>query len=1025
MMDTSENPGGSSISVRARAPSLRLAELAEQLAESVAASSAVLGAGQLPFISAESGRLVVNTDLVLRRLVTQAEFTQTFTPSDTAGFISDMVMPPPGTSAKVGGRLVPGSEAAVTRAIKKLHEAVSGWLDTALNGVSPETLLGSSLQQVLDRMATSAGIQPPRLPHTASMVPIQFAENGRPAEERNRDLARVLTTIETLDGSDWLEVLLNSIANELQRREIDEDEIGAILASIREQRLRPGSQIRRFIDFLEDEALARVRLQVTMRLMSVIAETGSPALQTYVQRVRACYEHFAGPQGEGLTLEVATAFGIGSNIDLAEELRTARFYSCLPVWPEYSVQLFEAHTEPSQGFGTQREVSYRFRINGKNPFSRTTAFQARLGSLREELLNDDDDERRRGRSVAQVVFLHLVIPESQNPAPAEVFAEATRIADKLKHDPKGTLRLLLDSLEKRVPVMNELARELVGILRNRSKQVISTLNRTADRFWVVLLRGIINWDAVLATESSDTEILIKNNRGPDTVAWFSQLVISETAPTGGSSVASYSVSIDLNERSLVVSGNNRAISMQRDLSAPTLSIRFVPHNTQFRLFDTGCGVEIRYDPQLLAQRKTGAEQLRAASCTAFALLTYTVLWEVARRLRATQNGSRVAATIVRLQSSGKEVAHTHGDAALYAISHSIERALAADLPVKLQGLDVVNQKDMEWRKKGALAALIGGQPLHFPMEGSLERVALVSYVTRPCDRHPQLDTDEFLFISRTYQAVRNGSLARLELKRMRSRLVEDPATLDTPRRIPEELRLLHRDGFQHVILLSHHFGNRRIGRAADRHAPHSSLAFLKNVTVEFPEMRLYTLRRDIFPALRLRSREKGEAGFEVTEYGHHQAMYKTMASELKRGLMPVYTFATLVVVAEEGRPQSGFCTYFYDIEGRFEQGDVSLEIAEQTRQNILGTGDTAKGVRDSLISVLRAVHFMESEKPSSAGQLLPVLDPFDWASPSTAAAAGELTVMAGRRKGEVLLCFPAILAHITAILREVFRKPES
>jgi hypothetical protein len=39
MIDASKNQGGSSISVRARAPSLRLAELAEQLAESVAASS--------------------------------------------------------------------------------------------------------------------------------------------------------------------------------------------------------------------------------------------------------------------------------------------------------------------------------------------------------------------------------------------------------------------------------------------------------------------------------------------------------------------------------------------------------------------------------------------------------------------------------------------------------------------------------------------------------------------------------------------------------------------------------------------------------------------------------------------------------------------------------------------------------------------------------------------------------------------------------------------------------------------------
>jgi hypothetical protein len=49
---------------------------------------------------------------------------------------------------------------------------------------------------------------------------------------------------------------------------------------------------------------------------------------------------------------------------------------------------------------------------------------------------------------------------------------------------------------------------------------------------------------------------------------------------------------------------------------------------------------------------------------------------------------------------------------------------------------------------------------------------------------------------------------------------------------------------------------------------------------------------------------------------------------------------------------------------------------------------------------------------------LPVLDPFDWASPSTTAAAGEVEIMSRRRTGNVLLSLPAVLAHATKVLHK-------
>jgi hypothetical protein len=177
-------------------------------------------------------------------------------------------------------------------------------------------------------------------------------------------------------------------------------------------------------------------------------------------------------------------------------------------------------------------------------------------------------------------------------------------------------------------------------------------------------------------------------------------------------------------------------------------------------------------------------------------------------------------------------------------------------------------------------------------------------------------------------------------------------------------------------------------------------------------MHIYTLRRDVFPAMRLRSRATGESGFEVTQYDDHRTLYQDLKDINLRSLLPVYTFATLTTPDETGRPQSGFCTYFFDLESRFSDARVAARI----HANILGTGPQGTEVLASLISTLRAVHFMESEKPAAKELCLPVLDPFDWMTPETAREAGELKVMSRRAKGSVSLSFTALLAHVTKIL---------
>lgn len=742
----------------------------------------------------------------------------------------------------------------------------------------------------------------------------------------------------------------------------------------------------------------------------------------------------------GLPTRLATCAN-GSNLRLPTDapayLRKALFYFCLPVWAEWSVQLFETRTEPTHGYATVREVSYRFRVNGKNPLTSKSAFDSRLDKLRDRILAAPGPDNVVRKQIAELTFLSLVVPSSlTSPVAVDVMAEARRIEVAVKANPEATLRSLHEELSKRSHVVDALAGELIDLLKSKVNKLVTAANNTADRFTVSLHRNIINREA-LDSISEKTDVLVKSEQGPDTIAWFEHLTISDDALVPGS-IASYNVVTELKERSLAVNGPAAKVAMSRDLSDPVLAIRFVPHRWLKReqqwvpdppntgVLDAGRGVEVQYDLETLRRsdvrddQKARAEQYRSAALAAFTLVVYGTLWELQRRIR----GDRInmVTLLLRLQHTGRKLRReddaSDANTAVYAASQAIEKALAREGAIKLQGLTTIAEgptNTLRWKRRGALHALLGGQATTFPMDGSLGRVALITYVTRPCDSHPMhADADGYLFVSRTYVADKDEKGAVLRALRMRSRLVESRKEFGSPQPILEEIRRLHDEGYQHVMLLSHHFGNRHIGRAADRHAPHGTLEFLDEAVQRFPDMSLYTLRRDVFPATRLRKRDQQESGFEVLNFKDHQDMYDAQAHDILRGILPIYTFATLSVVGDEGeRPQSGFCTYFFDVDQRLS----NLEARETVRANIMGVAHGGE-VRKSLISVLRAIHFMESEKPATNSLLLPVLDPFDWANPPRTAATGEIEIMSRRGSRSVLLSLPAVLAHVTKVLHK-------
>lgn len=1034
-MTTSRLRGGSRVSARDQAPSVNLVRLAELLSQSINVTN-VAPPGDLPFISTEDVKLRLNTRGVLERLLRHHDFERTFSPTEGSGFLRDVDIPPFGTTAKMGGRIVHGSEAATAKAIHGLRAAIAAELDSALTTFDLASLSANSLDAALKAMAATVDVTLQEPPLKASMVPVQFADPGRPTTERAQDIGRVLSAIETIDGRDWLELILSGIARKLQLDDEDPDDIEEIISCIRTQNTRAGSQVRRFLEFLEDEAMARVRMQVCMRLMeAVAAQSVKDGFKSYVRRVRECFEAFAGHDGESLTLDVGAVYGVANNTELAEQLRKALFYGCLPVWSEASAQLFERRVDPAQNQPMLREVSYRFRVNGVTPMTGKSAFAARLARICGRLLETPNADSNIRRPLAELVFLSLVIPASiSTDSAGSVYEEAAAIARAAKADPVGTLQRLHDTLAARQHVVDDLASELIHILKSKSASLVAAAKRSTERLMVSVHKEVVDWNVVRGMASSNEDVFVKPDTGSNAIAWFNHIRVSDKSWPG--SIASISVDTQLQERSLALAGESLEIAMSKNLETPVLPVRLVPYAwlksgsswqpvaPKSDALDAGRGVEVEYDLRLLALRrvkddeKARSEQYRTTMVAALGLLTYITLWELVRRVKPL--APSLTMTLVRLQLEGKHSdreADAHdGNTAIYAVSQAIEKALTRELPVKLQGLTTRNDvgDTLRWRNRGALSALLGGQPIRFQREGSLSKVAVLTYVTRPCDIHPTFpESDGYLFVSRAYTADSTEEATEIRVDRMLSRIVESRGDFRVPHLILEEIGRLRAAGYTHIMMLSHHFGNRHIGRAAERHAPHGTLQFLDDAATRFPDVHLYPLRRDVFPATRLRKRQSVESGFEVLRYDAHQQMYLDDALDVLRSLVPIYTFATLHAVGDEGRPQSGFCTYFFDVDHRVSD----FNLREATRANILGTGAAAP-IRESLVSVLRAIHFMESEKPSDRNRLLPVLDPFDWATPTTTAAAGEIEVISRRGGRTVLLSMPAFLAHVTKVLHK-------
>jgi hypothetical protein len=1043
---------GASVQVHGRIPSTDLAKLIAFLVEAFPAKDRPDHALSWPVLKfdADRNRLGLNTYGILRRFLGNKAMREAFRQSEASGFLRELASPAKGYTAKMGGRLFNDNMGEVSKHVTELKHLFSSELDRL--GVSNDAILVADPEAALLQLAETTGVKGFLKEFPGKLNTMAFAKPDRPASVREKDLARLVSAEEEIQAEDWLDRMASSIADVLSREDDEFDDIqrDKLFATLRQDFDRNDSQVTRFLNFLEDEALSRVRLAVSFAIMQAVAAQVAPsqdpseqAFFGYVQRVVALLKLYGTPESDhSLHLDMSRDFGLNADFPVSDELVKAMFYHCLPVWAEWNTQLFESRrVNPSTlGVCVIREVSYRFRVNGRDPHTENlAAFDARLARLRETLLGTEQEaipRFRLRRSLTETTFLWLVL----NPSVVleNLQAEAEALANRLNAQGKVGLAALLDDLASWSLGVKGFSKVLVDLLRKQSHNVIAHAQRSVDDLYLVVQRDIVDWAAIERTRGKPRDPLVKSGDGQtENIEWFKYIKIARQPDEVPGSLFSVRVKTRLHERMLAMCEDQSAsVRVLRPPPKAMLNITWIPirveqselpHTYKPRAsihpaWRMGAGVDIGYEPELLKWRSNtrnteeDSRQYRAAAATALTVLVYVFLQVLTERI-ARERGERIPALMLRFQTQGKKAASSEGDPLVYAASQAIESALMRDVPVRMQGL-VDDGGNRQYKDKGAAFALSSAFPLVLsvgtkPMVG---KIAVVIYTTRPCDSHPSLgDADGFLFRVKTYlaEAVDEPYAGyRLSFDRMQSYVVETQDEFKSPKLIVEEVARLHGLGFEHIILISSHYGNRRINRSAQRHSPHTQTAFLDEVATKFSSVSLYMLRRDVFPAFRLHTRERHESAFESVRLSDHNEFAIGTGDGLQKQLVPVYTFATLAIVGQDGasRPQSGFCTYFLDTDYQVR----NTEWRERIRSNILSS---TTGVRECLLLALRGLHFLEAEKQPDGGCFKPVLDPYAWVQPISTEAAGEIEVFpASRRKGNILLSLSALLSHVTDAL---------
>jgi len=304
----SEQIGSAKIQAVSPKPAIELATLIELLAQAIPIQESKSDQPDLRHpnfhplfdFDRQKRKLRISSSSVLRRLYGLEEFKIVFDPQKNKGFIQDLSLSGFGTKSVIGGNLTANSTLKLTAAVDKLIAAMAApapWgiaialPPEAKNSLS--SLLLDKPAQQLQKLAKRTGAYFQNQSQIANLVPIAFPPTGTKTSSQNPPIAKVITASERIDAEDYFGRLCSSVREYSQNQlNLDEDDIENAIDAFRAEKERLDSQLHRFIAFLDDQALARVRQAITLGIMQAIArysqakpQSKYQALSEYVNRV--------------------------------------------------------------------------------------------------------------------------------------------------------------------------------------------------------------------------------------------------------------------------------------------------------------------------------------------------------------------------------------------------------------------------------------------------------------------------------------------------------------------------------------------------------------------------------------------------------------------------------------------------------------------------------------------------------------------------------------------------------------------
>lgn len=1046
---------GASLETRAPEPAVDLAALIDYLAPAVPLQPGQNGPNGWHLLqwSPNDRVLGINTLAVLWR------FRYDKRARDSLGqhFVSNASTPRSAARAHLGGRLVPDSEGRLQAAIGRLIAAIDSEIDSAVAaGFDPGMLANSSAASLLDQLARQLGIdQGARLQGPTRMAPVTLTAVGASQQARKSEVARYLTAIEDIDATreEHVDRFLEALGTWLEREEYPQRTIQGALNHHREQAVTTGTQLSRFFDFLGDEALSRVRSQAAVRIMETMADTaeerershpdrGQRRLVTYVRRATQLLEELGR---EGLRINASAEFGRQADFDLRSVVATSGFDGCLPVWPDWTTQMSEERPLPSDANGrgdVRRELSYRFRVNGRAPDSGLSAYENRLRRIEHAWLrlgqtDSEEPPQRVARSLAELIFLWAVIPTSDNDSDESALELAQHFARQLEADAQPAIVRALGELRARAEILDEITNALISLMQARGTVLTRSALGRSWTYYINVLREIV--DLPRAAEKVDRPLRCSTLPSQEQIDFLANIRVTDQAYARA--LLSVRVTVELSEYSLQLSGEPAPLDLSRRLPEHLAQVVWRPYQANLKvepptwtpaeasdhIWLTPGRVEVQFSPKNVRwpPGRTGpklpeALQVLAATRAALAVLVYVTLLRLFERAAGDQTSARLAVSMLRLQQEGPEADPFSGDTSIYAAAQAIELLLGRDADLRMQGVVLDGMND-RFKRRGAYAALFAGFPLRIEQPaGERPVIGIVSFAARPSNDHPDRpDLPNIqLILSRTYVAAPTDTPFRgydVRCVASGTEIMDEPDS-PLPQCVEVQIEQLRtQEGAQHIIVLEHRFGQRRSGNRAARTHLRRQDALLKYLATQYPDVTIYPLVRDTFSATRVRIRDiNKEDAFEILRPGQHSDALSQQAQLSRAAFIPVYSLATLHVVggadAYSEKPQSGFCTYF------LRWDDLApTEAVEQMRSNLLLSSSP---MHAALIGALRSIHYLEAERSVGPSFVQPVLDPYDWMSPLNVGKVGEITVFDTSRSGHgsVTLSLTALLDIVSRVV---------